>query len=350
MKRLLLSLALGVFAAGSVRAQAPQTIVNGQVDSRSVRSGLARVVDERAAEPTAAWIGYAVDGIDGDRSVCEGCGQGRCGTVYLEGRRRGTPAAARAGATRPMMVLLRTEAGRVLRIRVHQADCDADAGGLPVHWLTDVDPAESIAMLSRYVKAPDTGPGATAPGAESALTAIALHAAPAATAALERFVSAGQPAQARKRAAFWLGATRGAQGFAALARLADTDPDDGFRKELTFAVSVSREPGAVDLLIRMAKNDASGSVRQQAIFWLGQKAGERVAGTLADTASRDPETAVKERAVFALSRMPNGEGVPKLIEVARTNGDAAVRKRAVFWLGQSKDPRALDYLLEVLKR
>jgi hypothetical protein len=350
MKRmLLLCLALGVVGAEIADAQAvAPKVSNGQLDSRPARSGLARTVDTLAASTAPAWLGYVVDAIPGDRGNCDDCGPGACGTVYLEGRRHVPDSPAQA--PRPIAVLLRVEGGSVQKIRTHSADCELDAGGLPVHWLTDVDAADSVAMLGRFVKIADKAARATTLSWNSALTAVALHATPAAIRSLEQFAAGGQPLDIRKRAAFWLGSTRGAEGFATVRRLAETDPDDGFRKEVTFALSVSHEPGALDALIRMAKNDANSAVRKQAIFWLGQKAGDKVAGTLADSARNDPETAIKERAVFALSRLPNGEGVDKLIEVARSNSDPVVRKRAVFWLGQSNEPKALAYLLEILRK
>jgi hypothetical protein len=341
---------LSIAAAGQIPAAQPAVprVLNGRSDSRPVGGRLDRAVDTFAAKDSAAWLGYVVDGVAGDYRVGDEYGGGApCGTVYLEGWRTGSRDLAKT-TTRPVSVLLRVSSGAVLKVRVTAADCDLDAGGLTVHWLTGVDPADSVAFLSRYVRMPEAGKPAPTPSWNSALSTLALHAAPEATRALERYVAAGQPPEIRKRAAFWLGATRGAEGFATLRRYAEADPDASFRKDLPSALSAGGDPAAVDVLIGMARNDSSGEVRRQAIFWLGQKAGSKVAGTLADAAVNDPETAVKERAVFALSRLPNGEGVSKLIEVAKTNRDPAVRKRAVFWLAQSNDPRALDYITGVL--
>ncbi len=292
-----------------------------------------------------------MEAIPGGHWVGEDYRGGRCGTVYLEGRRPNSGEAggeAGPGVTKPMALLLRVGGASAQRIRVSSADCDLDAGGLAVHWLTGVDGAESVAMLARYVEPGDDPAARQRPSSNSAVSALAMHASPAATRALEGFVEAGHPASVRKSAAFWLGSTRGPSGLATLRRYAESGPDDGFRKEIPFALSVSREPEASDVLVKMARNDPNGEVRRQAVFWLGQKAGAKVAGTLAEAAASDPDTAIKERAVFALSRLPDGEGIEKLIEVARTNRDLAVRKRAIFWLAQSADPRALEYIAGVL--
>jgi hypothetical protein len=333
--------------SSAAQAATPR-VLNGQADSRPVGGRLDRAVDGLAARESVAWVGYVVDGVPGDYGVGDEYGSGApCGTVYLEGRRPASLDAAKA-SPRPVAVLLRVTGGAVRKIRVIAADCDLEAGGLAVHWLAGVDPAESVSMLSRYVRTAAAGRPAPAPSWNSALSALALHATPEATRALERFVAAGQPPEIRKRAAFWLGTTRGAEGFATLRRYAEADPDAAFRKALPFALSASGDPAAVGVLVEIARNDASGDVRRQAIFWLGQKAGAKVAGTLADAVANDPETAVKERAVFALSRLPNGEGVDKLIDVAKTSRDPLVRKRAVFWLAQSSDPRALEYITKIL--
>jgi HEAT repeat protein len=249
-----------------------------------------------------------------------------------------------------MAVLFRIEHAAVQKIRVFSSDCELDAGGLPVHWLTSVNAAESVALLAGHVApARDQKPG-TPPLSNAALSAIALHADPAALLSLEHFVAPGQAADVRKRAAFWLGSTRGREGFSTLRRLAETDTDSAFRRELAFPLSLCTEPAAIDVLIQLARGDSNGEVRKQALLWLGQKEGAKVAGTLADVVANDPETANKERAVFALSRLPDGEGVTRLIEVAQSNPNLAVRKRALFWLGQANDPRALDYIAQVLTR
>jgi hypothetical protein len=355
----LLVLALGLSSTLAVDAQ-EQTprVTNGRVETRPAGANLEKSVRELAGAGQAAWVGYVVDGVGSASRAGDGnYGGAPCGTVFLEGRRTAGGAAREDERTdtRAIAILFRVGEGTVQKIRTSPADCPLDAGGLQVHWLTGADPAQSVGLLAAYVKTADakTTEGTTAgqpPSWNAALAAIALHGGQAATRALERFVGGGQPPDIRKRAAFWLGATRGAEGFATLRRYAESDPDDGFRRELPLAISISRDPGGVDLLLRMARHDANSEVRRQAIFWLGQKAGEKIAGALADAAASDPDTAIKERAVFALSRMPDGEGIPKLIEVARTNSNPAVRKRAVFWLAQSSDPKAVDYLVEILKK
>jgi hypothetical protein len=101
-----------------------------------------------AAEANAAWIGYTVAQIPGERQMCA--------TVSLEGAPE-------------FVVMYRIHAGQVEKIRTYGADCTFDAGGLPVYWLTGVDGAQSAALLASYV-----APGKSAVSS-SALSAVARH-------------------------------------------------------------------------------------------------------------------------------------------------------------------------------
>ena len=249
-----------------------------------------------------------------------------------------------------VLVLFRVADKRVGKIRVFTDDCELDGGGLPVHWLTDVKPKESIGLLAFFVE------GASEPAkvgrklSESAIAAIALHADPAADSTLEKFVEAKRPEEVRKNTAFWLGNLRGQKGYEILRRVVREDPSDKVREHCTFALHLSKVPGAVNAMIDAARNDKSAHVRGQALFWLSQKAGDKAARAISDAIENDPETDVKKKAVFALSQLPKDQGVPKLIHAARDNRNREVRKDAMFWLGQSNDPRALAFFEEVLTR
>jgi hypothetical protein len=264
-------------------------------------------------------------------------------------------------------VFVRLGARGVERIRTFSPDCGVEAGRAAVTWLDGVVPAESVAWLESLVPKSETskavraershGDGddedddseGPAEGPGKAISAIALHAGPEATAALARFVAPTAPAGVRKKAAFWL-ANRGADGCRTLERIVPSDANDGFRKHGTFALSLCRDAAAVPALLTMARKDASSKVRSQALFWLAQKAGKRAAAAIEGAIRDDPDVEVKRQAVFALTQMPEGQGIPELIRVARTNRNPEVRERAIFWLGQSEDPRALDFIEEILTK
>jgi HEAT repeat protein len=310
---------------------------------------------------TPQWAGYSVPEVAGNRGICCSGGDwngGDCGTCRLENGEHGvnvmrndSDATVMLEGSREIAILFRAENHQITKIRVASTECTLDAGGLPFLWLTNVKPAESVALLTTFVRAERTSyRDDDERHGHQALSAIALHADDSAEAALESFIRPDSPDELRKQTAFWLGETRGKFGFAALQKMAKSDPSSDVRAQVTFALSVSREPGAVDEMIRMAHDDESTHVRGQALFWLAQKAGKKEAAAITNAIENDPDTEVKKKAVFALSQMPKDEGVPKLIQVAETNRNLAVRKQAMFWLGQSNDPRALAFFEKVLSQ
>jgi HEAT repeat protein len=260
---------------------------------------------------------------------------------------RGNDSAKLEGRDR-LVVLLRAENRKVMRIRVATEDCRLDAGGLRFVWLADANAEESVQLLTGFVLDGTFLAHERSHMGEEALTAIALHADTAADRAFLTFTAANQPEELRKKTSFWLGAARGQSGLELLGKMAKSDASPDVRSQVAFALSVSHEPAAVDEMIRMAHEDESGQVRGQTLFWLAQKAGKKAVGAISGAIENDPETEVKTKAVFALSQLPKDEGVPKLIEVAQANRNPEVRKQAMFWLGQSNDPRALQFFEKVL--
>jgi HEAT repeat protein len=306
------------------------------------------------------WVGYAVKAVAGERTVCcsnysdsrgESCGQGELETdrdhSNNSSNKKGAGAVKLEGGEE-LLVLFRLADRHLTRIKVASQDCVLDAGGLAFVWLTDVKPAESVAVLGEFVRRENLAGHTRQSIGNEALTAIALHDGQEAEVALESFTGPAQPEELRKQAAFWLGAVRGKEGLVALQRMAKKDPSAEVRAHVAFALSISKESAALEEMIRMAHEDESGHVRGQAIFWLAQKAGNRAVSAIDSAIANDPDTEVEKQAVFALSQLPKDEGVPKLIQVAENNRNPEVRKQAMFWLGQSQDPRALGFFERVL--
>ena len=266
------------------------------MDARSAAAGLEKEFRGlETVQPQPAWIAYTAPAARSRQFGCDSYWRDgetivAGGTVHLE-------------PPLEVMVLFRVEGNQVGRIRTLAPDCDIDAGGAPFHWLSDVKPAESVALLSRFATASERMSG-------SAIAAIALHADASAEAALDSFVAPDRPEGLRLKAIHWL--------------------------------------NRLDRVISLARNDRSPRVRGQALSWLGQKAGKEAVGVITGAIDNDPERDVKRRAVAALRQLPNGEGIPLLIQVARTNRDPDVRKQAMALLGQSRDPRALAFFEQVL--
>jgi len=305
----------------------------GVLASVSVAQGQPSLGDrfrEQYAQPQPAWVGYTVPTVPGhDRNCDWNQGIQAPGPVHLE-------------PSGQVQIMLRIQGNHITRIRPISGNCQLDAEGVPLRWLRDVRPAESVAFLATFVSADEET-------RDGAVAAIAMHADPAADEALERLAAAGQAESVREKAVFWMGEARGARGYENLRRIVTGDGSEHIRDKAIFALSISKDPRAVDSMIAAAHNDSSAHVRAQALFWLAHKAGKKAAGAISGAIENDPDTEVKKKAVFALDQLPNGEGIPLLIQVARVNHNPAVRKQAMFWLGQSNDPRALAFFEEVLK-
>jgi hypothetical protein len=351
-------------------AAQPAGLRNARITVRSAApAGLSRQVAALAASSAPRWIGWAAPVADRRERMCcaddaGGCcdseklpGWGRC-RLDLEGSFATRRDENRTGALEDpaaFLLLARTERGRVVRLRFFSFDCSIDAGGMPVVWLEDVRPEESLAWLESLIGRSEAAPeGDEAdderlPG-DTAVAAIARHAGQAADAALERLAAPAERLAIREKAAFWLAAERGHRGCLFLEKTVPSDSGEAFRENGTFALSLCREREADAALLAMARRDPAARVREQALFWLAQKAGEKAAAAIDDAIRNDPDTEVKKHAVFALTQLPDGQAVPELIRVARTNRNPEVRERALFWLGQSSDPRALDFIEEVLAK
>jgi hypothetical protein len=343
-------------------ANAQGRFTNARTETRAATT-LDRDVRDVAARGGIAWIGYRAPMVAGQRQMC--CydtisdatpfGAGVCRLESGSGVSMNTGEFRDRNGTRialepatEFLVLARLESGNVSRVRTFTPDCDVDAGGSAVVWLTDVKPDDSIAWLSSLVtSSPDAGERHDRV-ARTAVTAIALHNTAAADRMLESFVAPTRSEWLRSDTAFWLGSTRGDAGARLLARMIAQDPSDKVREKVTFALSVSNVPAALTMLIATARDDRSTKVRGQALFWLAQKAGKDALATITGAIDNDPDTEVKKKAVFALSQLPKDEGVPKLMEVARNNRNPDVRKQAMFWLGQSHDPRAVTFFEDIL--
>jgi HEAT repeat protein len=367
MRAIILSLGMiiGVVTASPLAtAQSPDApqVENARLEKKALAVPLATEVKGWAAKAEQPqWLGYAVPQMGRERAMCcgdyDGSWRNGCGHCRLEERGNGTNMTSNeeAGATkleapRSIAILFRAENKRVMKIRLVSMECSLDAGGLPLVWLSEVKPSDSVALLESFVQGSDFDARDEEHVSHAALTAIALHAHAAADGALESFTRTSQPESLRKQTAFWLGAAREKAGFMVLEKMAKNDPSPEVRAQVTFALSVSHEQGAVEEMIRMAHDDQNSHVRGQALFWLAQKAGQKAVGAITGAIENDPDTDVKKKAVFALSQLPKDEGVPKLIEVAQTNRNREVRKQAMFWLGQSHDPRALAFFEKILSQ
>lgn len=325
--------AICVLAAALPLAAQPKLLINAKVDTRSAAAGLeSQFKALLTSQPQPAWIGYSVPSVRNFNLGCDYVRDGfnQPGVVHLE-----PPDHA--------VILFRVDGNALTRIRTLSPDCEIDAGNVPVHWLTDVQPAQSIALLVSLMPERDRV-------GESPIGAIAQHADPSADQALERFLGTEQPESMRLRVTSYLGSARGRHGFDVLKRLIAGDPSERVRERAVSALGNSKEPEALDLIVSTVQKDTNPRMREQAISALIRKPSPQVASTLSKVIESDPDTQVKRRAVSALRELPDGQGIPVLIQVVKTTQNAEVRKAAMSSLGQSRDPRAVSFFEDVLKR
>jgi HEAT repeat protein len=152
----------------------------------------------------------------------------------------------------------------VQKIRTISSDCQIDAGGLTFVWLGAVAPGQSVALLKSFA-----ADAADKTRAEPALSAIALHQDPSASAVLFDLAKNGIR-RIRERALFWIARRAESRAAATISDAIDHDPDDEVKKQAVFALSQLPNSEGVPLLIALARGNANPTVRKQAFFWLGQ--------------------------------------------------------------------------------
>jgi hypothetical protein len=323
--------ALFLLAALPLAAQ-PKLLVNAKLDTKSAAAGLEREFKALlTAQPQPAWIGYEVPAVRGAEMGCEYVRDGinTAGIVHLE-----PPDHA--------VIMFRVEGNTVGKLRNLSPDCEIDAGDLPVHWLTEVAPAQSVALLASYVPQRELD-------SNGALGAIAAHNDPAADPVLDRYLAPNQPEWLRKRVASLEGSERGQHGVEALKNVIANDVSESVKQSALSGLARNKEPQALSLLIDTAKNAREPRTRAQAISSLNRKQGKAVLDAINAAIASDPDVQVRRRGVDALASMPDGDGIPALIQLVKNSKDQDVRKQAMNKLQNSHDARAEAFFEEVLK-
>lgn len=323
--------ALFLLAAVQLMAQ-PKLLVNAKLDTRSAAAGLEREFKALlTGQPQPAWIGYEVPAVRGAEMNCEYVRDGvnTAGIVHLE-----PPDHA--------VILFRVEGNAVNKLRNLSPDCEIDAGGLPMHWLTDVAPAQSVALLTTLIPQHELD-------YNGALGAIAAHADPAADPVLDRYLASNQPEWVRKRVASLEASQRGAQGVEAVKNVIANDMSESVKQSALSGLARNKDPEALNLLIATARTAHEPRTRMQAISSMNRKPGQAVLDAINGAIANDPDLQVRRRAVDALASLPDGAGVPALIQLVKTSKDLDVRKQAMNKLQNTHDARAEAFFEEVLK-
>jgi HEAT repeat protein len=316
-----------------------QNFTNATVTTVDARGGVANAIGR--GEGWYAWEAPVADDVN---ICCWGNGKGNCcGGCELDGNKGWSINISKDdiadGVMGTMIVALKMDAGRVTKVRMLRAGCPVNGRGNAIRWLSNVDPASSIAFLESHARDEDSTVGA-----------LANHKHPAAIVALERLAGRDHSGKVREQALFWLGNRGGERGFRFLKDFVHSNESTSLKRKAIFAITQSESEGALPELINLARRDPSKEVRREAIFWLGQKAGSKASSELRRAVDEDPDDDVREHAVFAISQLPHERSVPMLVDLVRNHKSAAVRKKAMFWLAQTGDDRAIEVIEEILMK
>ena len=284
-------LTICVLLAAAAAAQQPR-ITNGQVVPRPSADLAQTFRAVVAAQADAAWVGYSVPVRDRNRTTC--CWSSADGTTHFSGTMNSgempccgacglepsgdavrSAAAPVQGAQGPiklegsdqLVVLFRSVDKQVERVRTFSEDCALDAGGRTVHWLQNVRPADSVALLGSLI---DAQPERKSRVTNAALAAISQHAEPSAVPVIERLARSHATAGVRGEALFWLAQMAGDKVAGTITAAIDNDPDTDVKRRAVFALSQLPKNEGVPLMIDVARKNKNPAVRKQAMFWLGQ--------------------------------------------------------------------------------
>jgi HEAT repeat protein len=249
-------------------AQSQQTppIRNGKVESRPAAAGLEPVMRQiiAAAQTDPVWIGYKVAAVPGRNHTCwDG---NYAGTVHLDGPVE-------------FYILYRAKEGRLQWVQTFSPDCVIDAGKAAFVWLTDVQPAQSIAYLASLAKEPRRGP-------DGAIGAIAVHAAPEAQATLLDMAHTGTT-HMRGQALANLAQTAPPEvSKAAIQEALAKDPENEVKRRAVSALAQIPRNEGIPMLLQLARSNANATVQKEAMRCLGRSKDERATKFFQDVLSR----------------------------------------------------------------
>ncbi len=342
MKTKWLSLALVILSSNSW-AQAG-ALFNAEVNENTSVSNPAKVM--KATE--GQWLAFSLPAQAGTHSPCcwkgkwNGMGESGCS---LESRHQSYGTRSDSPLADMVIVFGEIREGQVHELRVVGESCPVNANGARVTWIGSVDDTAGLDWLESVARSDrDDSVGG------SALFAMALHRNPGAG---QRLYSLAKEVDGdlSEEAIFWLGESRGEQGFKLLKKLLAELPRGERRREINFALSQNDTAGAADLLFEISKSDPDPEQRGEAMFWLAQAYPQRAKGWLPEVIDIETDEDVLEQAVFAISQLPDGMGDQVLLDLAQ-DGQAprVVRRQAIFWLAQSDNDSSVAALTELLTR
>ena len=239
---------------GAAPAAAQSPVINAQVETRAASRSVAEEMQAVADRGIPIWAGYRVPMVARTSAGLQSMG---------------THARCRLEPPAELVVLARFEARTLVELRAVSVDCDVDAAGMPLVWLSDVSADRSVTWLVSIVADSEAGRRPTRL-ANPALAAIGLHAGPAASRTLVGLARDGRTTAVRGQALIWLAQHASAQAGSVIADAIERDPEIEVKRRAVIALGrLPREEG-VPLLIDVARSNESTALRRQAMQTLGQ--------------------------------------------------------------------------------
>lgn len=343
MKIKWLSLSL-VILAGNSWAQTGELQVgelyNAEVTGNTSVTNPAKAM--KAAE--GQWLAFSLPVQDGTHSPCcwkgkwNGTGEAGCS---LESKHQSYGTRSDSPLTETVIVFSEIRDGNVLDLRVVGESCPVDANGARVTWIGSVDDSAGLDWLEAVARSGQD---------DSALYALALH---QNSRAGQRLYSLAKETEGdlSEEAIFWLGESRGKEGFKVLRQLLAELPRGDERRAINFALAQNDTPEAAELLFEISKSDSDPEQRGEAMFWLAEEYPQQAKDWLLKVIDTEQDEDVLEQAVFAISQLPDGEGDQVLLALAKNDQvPRVVRRQAIFWLAQSDNDSSVAALTELLTR
>ena len=261
----------GTLLVATMAVAGPPQIENVQLETSILSGSLSSVVKSWAASAKeASWLGWHVPIAEGDHVLCcwsRGDRRSQSQSCKLEGSHRHFVFSSDSPPTflsENLVILLRTEKGRLDELQVYSDGCRLDAGGRELIWLEDVDPDQSAAFVAELAEAKE-GVG------DEALMALALHGTPLAADKLADLARRHADSDLRGEALFWLSHTGTAHATKTILEALEKDPDPDVREEAIFALSLLPESQGLPLLLAIVQDRSQpAAVRQEAFFWFVQ--------------------------------------------------------------------------------
>jgi len=315
-------------------------LYNADVTEKTSVSDPARII--KALE--GQWLAFNIPAMDGMTSPCcwkgkwNGVGEAGCS---LDSDHQSYGSRSDAPVDNNVIVLSRIVGGKVVDMRVVGESCPVDAAGARVTWIGDVVETDGLDWLEHVARSDQD---------HAALHAMAVHRGKEAGQRLFKLAK-NNDGDLSGDAIFWLGHSRGQQGYSLLKTLLAELPNGENRRQINFALSQNSSPEAVQLLHEISQSDNDPEQRGEAMFWLSQEHPARAREWLIELLETEQDSDVLEMAVFAISQLPDGDGDALLLELAKdTRQPRSVRKQAIFWLAQSESDDSVALLSKLLTK